>query len=141
MNESVRREKHDLLYVDQTLGRLAGAKVFTKLDANSGFWQIPLAQSSQEFTTFITPFGRYCCKRLPFGITSALEYYQKCMSGILDDLPVVLCLMDDVIIFSSSVEEHDARVRAVFCRLEDFDFDKCDFAKLSILSSWSHCVS
>ena len=55
LNESVMREKHDLPSVDQTLGRLAGAKVFTKLDANSGFWQIPLAPTSQELTTFITP--------------------------------------------------------------------------------------
>ena len=136
LNESVRREKHDLPSVNQTLGRLAGAKVFTKLDANSGFWQIPLAHSSQEFTTFITPFGRYCFKRLPFGIMSAPEYFRKRMSGILYDLPGVLCLMDDVIIFGSSVEEHDAREMAVFRRLEDnvvtLNFDKCDFAKSSI---------
>ena len=69
------RERHDMPSVDQTLGRLAGAKVFTKLDANSGFWQIPLAQASQELTTFITSFGRYCFRRLPFGITSALEHF------------------------------------------------------------------
>ena len=73
LNESVQREKHDLPSVDQTLGRLAGAKVFTKLDANSGFWQIPLSPSSEERTTFITLFGRYCFRRLPFGITSAPE--------------------------------------------------------------------
>ena len=57
LNESVMREKHDLPSVDQTLGRLAGSKVFTKLDANSGFWQIPQAPTSQELTTFITPFS------------------------------------------------------------------------------------
>ena len=58
LNESVHREKHDLPSGNQTLGRLAGAKVFTKLDANSGFWQKPLSPSSEELTTFITPFGR-----------------------------------------------------------------------------------
>ena len=46
LNESVMREKHDLPSVDQTLGVLAGANVFTKLDANSGFWQIPPAPTS-----------------------------------------------------------------------------------------------
>ena len=119
LNESVMREKHDLPSVDQTLGRLAGAKVFTKLDANSGFWQIPLAPTSQELTTFITPFGRYCFRRLPFGITSAPEHFQKRMHKVLGDLPGVLCMMADIIIFGESSEEHDARAGAVFRRLED----------------------
>ena len=57
LNESVKRERHPLPAVDQTLAQLAGANVFTKLDANSGFWQIPLAPSSALLTTFITPFG------------------------------------------------------------------------------------
>ena len=118
LNESVMREKHDLPSVDQTLGRLAGAKVFTKLDfGKSGFWQIPLAPTSQELLTFITPFGRYCFRRLPFGITSAPEHFQKRMHKVLEDLPGVLCMMDDIIIFGESSEEHDARVRAVFRRL------------------------
>ena len=46
LNESVCREKHPIPSVDQTLGQLAGAKYFSKLDANSGFWQIPLSQES-----------------------------------------------------------------------------------------------
>ena len=144
LNESVMREKHDLPSVDQTLGRLAGANMFTKLDANSGFWQIPLAPTSQELTTFITPFGRYCFRRLPFVITSAPEHFQKRMHKVLEDLPGVLCVMDDIIIFGESSEEHDARVRAVFRRLEDngvtLNFEMCEFAKSSI-TYLGHVVS
>ena len=66
LNESVLREVHPLPRVDETLAHLAGAKVFSKLDANSGFWQIPLATQSQNLTTFITPFGRYRFTKLPF---------------------------------------------------------------------------
>ena len=117
LNESVMREKHDLPSVDQTLCRLTGAKVFTKLDANSGFWQIPLAPTSQELTTFITPVGIYCFRRLQFGITSAPEHFQKRMYKVLEDLPGVLRMMDDIIIFGESSEEHDARLRAVSLRL------------------------
>ena len=76
LNESVKRERHPLPAVDQTLAQLAGAKVFTKLDANSGFWQIPLSPESALLTTFITPFGRYYFRRLPFGISSAPEHFQ-----------------------------------------------------------------
>ena len=66
LNQSVRRERHLMPAVDQTLAQLAGAKVFTKQDANSGFWQIPLSPESAPLTTFMTPFGRFCFHRLPF---------------------------------------------------------------------------
>ena len=132
LNESVLREKHDLPLVDQTLGQLAGAKI---LDANSSFWQIPLARASQELTTFINPFGRYYFERLPFGITSAPEHFQKRLNAILERLPGVLCMMD-IIIFGASSKQHDERVRAVFRRLDDngvtLNIDECEFAKSSI---------
>ena len=53
--EYVKRENHPLPAVDTTLGRLAGSRVFSKLDTNSGFWQIKLAWESRPLTTFITP--------------------------------------------------------------------------------------
>ena len=57
LNQSVCRERHPLPAVKQTLAQLAGARVFSKLDANSGFWQIPPSRDSALLTTFITPFG------------------------------------------------------------------------------------
>ena len=59
LNENVLREVYPMPHVDETLAFLAGAKVFSKLDANSGFWQVPLAESCRHLTTFITPFGQY----------------------------------------------------------------------------------
>lgn len=73
LNESVCRERHILPAVDDTLAQLKGASFFSKLDATSGFWQVPLHKESEPLTTFITPFGRYCFQRLPFGISSAPE--------------------------------------------------------------------
>ena len=77
LNESVLREVHPIPTVDDTLAQLSGASVFTKLDANSGFWQIPLDKKSQLLTTFVTPFGRYYFSKLPFGISSAPELFQR----------------------------------------------------------------
>jgi hypothetical protein len=74
LNESVRREFHALPKVDDNLAQLAGATVFSKLDANSGLWQVPLALDSRPLTTFITPFGRYWFNKLPFGISSVPEH-------------------------------------------------------------------
>ena len=76
LNECVQTEFHPLLHVEETVAQLTGAQVFTKLDANSSFWQIPLANKSRILTTFITPFGRYCFHKLPFGITSAPKLFQ-----------------------------------------------------------------
>ena len=59
LNESVLREVDPIPSVDETLDKLAGATVFTKLDANSGFWQIPLSEDSCLLTTFTTSFGRF----------------------------------------------------------------------------------
>ena len=54
------------------------------LDANCGFWQILLADSSRHLTTFITPYGRFCFNKLPFGISSSPEHFQRRMSDILE---------------------------------------------------------
>lgn len=136
LNESVRRERHPLPAVDQTLAQLAGAKTFSKLDANSGFWQIPLAPSSALLTTFITPFGRYHFRRLPFGISSAPEHFQRRMSEALSGLSGTVCLMDDILVHGTTREEHDERLRHVLQRLSSLGMtlnsEKCTFAQPSV---------
>ena len=87
LNESVLRENHPLPCVDYTLAQLAGANIFSKLDANSGIWQISLSPESRPLTTFITPFGRFWFNSgLPFGAASALEHFQKRMSQVFGNI-------------------------------------------------------
>ena len=136
LNASVRRERHVLPAVDQIVAQLSGVKVFTKLDANAGFWQIKLAENSVLYTTFIIPFGRFCFQRLPFGITSALEFFQKKMSCILADLRGVVCMMDDVLVHGSTHKEHDERLKAVLNKLQStgvtLNKEKCQFRKTRV---------
>ena len=91
--------------------------MFSKLDANSGFWQIPLSETSRALTTFITPFGRYHLNKFPFGISCAPELFQRRIYTILEGLEGMVCLMDDVLTFGSNKDEHDTRLRAVLQRL------------------------
>ena len=105
--QCVRREKHPLPAVESTMAQHAGAQVFTKLDANSGFWQKPLSPESALLTTFITPFERFCFYQLPFGITSAPEHFQWRMSKTLSGLSGVVCMIDDFLVHSKTQEEHD----------------------------------
>ena len=103
LNKSVLKERHPLPTVEQSLAQLTGAQVFSTLDANSGFWQIPLDEESALLKTFITPFG----------ITSAPEHIQRRMSEILADLNGVVCMIDDVLVYGETQEEHDRRLEKV----------------------------
>ena len=136
LNESVKRNRHILPSVKQSLAQLGGATVFSKLDANSGFWQVKLHPESALFTTFITPYGRFCFNRLPFGITSAPEYFQKRMSTILNGSEGVVNQTDDTLVHGKNRAEHDRRLAAVLKRLEEADVTwnrgKCEFAKSSV---------
>ena len=105
--------------VEQTLAQVGDAKYFSKLDANSGFWQIELAPESSKLTTFITPFGRYAFNHLPFGITSAPEHFQRKMSGILSDLDGAVCLIDDVLVYGKTEQEHDQHLKATLRRISE----------------------
>ena len=136
LNESVLREVHPLPEVDVTLAQLAGATTFSKLDANSGFWQIPLSEESRSFTTFITPFGRYAFNKLPFGISSAPEHFQHRMSQILAGQDGALCHMDDALIFGHTQQEHDSCLKAALTKIQaaglTLNADKCEFNKTEI---------
>ena len=116
LNDSVLREQYELPTIDQMLASLTGAHIFSKLDSNSGFYQIPLSPESMLLTTFTTLYRCFCYTRLPFGISSASEVYQKRMNDILHDLKGVLCLIDDILVFGKEKAEHDARLRAVLDR-------------------------
>jgi len=136
LNQSVHRERHPLPAVDQVLAQVSGAKLFSKLDANSGFWQVPLSPESALLTTFITPYGRYCFHRLPFGISSAPEHFQRRMSELLDGIPGVVCMIDDTLIHGRTREEHDSRLKQVLQRLQEagmtLNTEKCQFFRESV---------
>ena len=134
LNESVRRENYPLPSTDQQLAQLAGATVFTKLDCNSGFHQVPLDEDSQELTTFITPFGRFCFKRLPFGISSGPEVLYRIMLQLLSNIPGVICDIDDILVSGCTQQEHDQRQKEVLQRLEGAGVtlnDKCALSQVS----------
>ena len=117
LNENVCRETYPLPKIDALLGEIGKSTVFTKIDANSGFWQEKLAENSQLLTTFLTPFGRYCFQRLPFGLKSAPERFQKRMLNELEGLEGVMCIMDDILVHGKTQKEHDERLEAVLTRL------------------------
>lgn len=140
LNKAVKRERFILPTSEEMIAQLSGSIVFSSLDAASGFWQIPLDHDSQRLTTFITPYGRYCFKRLPFGITSAPEIFQRKMGEPLEGLQGVEVYMDDIIVFGRDMSEHSEHLQKVMERLESaslkLNTKKCMLRKTE-LHSWA----
>ena len=117
------------------LARIAGAKVFSKLDCNSEFYQIPLSNESMLLTSFTTPYDRWCYTQFLFGISSASEVYQRKMNDLLRDLDGVQCPIDDVLVYGKDKSEHDVRLRNIpdrFRRAKVTLNDKCEFGVTQI---------
>ena len=136
LNQSVLRERYIIPTREEVLSELSSAKVFTSLDGASGFWQIPLDKDSQKLTTFISPFGRYCFKRLHFGISSAPEIFQRRMSELLRDLEGVVVYLDDILVHGSDIVEHDKRLESVMRTINEaglkLNYQKCKFRQSEI---------
>ena len=77
LNKAIKRPHYPLPTIEDILPKLTNAKVFSVLDAQKGFWQIELDESSSFLTTFWTPFGRFRWLLMPFGISSAPEEFQR----------------------------------------------------------------
>ena len=86
---------------------LNGAKVFSKIDLNQGYHQLVLHPDSCAITTFSTLVGFRRYKRLSFGINSAAEIFHNTIRELLQDLPGVRNISDDIIVFAINVQEHD----------------------------------
>lgn len=133
LNVNIQRERFILPTLEDVTSKLLGARVFSCLDAASGFYQIPLEEASQDLTTFITPFGRFCFRRLPFGITSAPEIFMRKMVEVLDGLEGVFVYMDDVLVYGKDEAEHEYRLSKVLETLDhaglQLNREKCQFRK------------
>ena len=106
LNSALNRARFVLPTLEDAAPKFVGAQYFFQLDAASGSWQIPLHPDSANLTTFITPVGRFCFKRLPIGIMSTSEIFQCLMTDMLRNEGCEV-IMDDVIVFGRSAEEHD----------------------------------
>ena len=119
LNEAVKREYYPMKTVEDVLTRLPDAKIFSTLDATSGFWKIPLDEESSFLTCFNTPFGRYRFKRLPFGIKSAPEVYQRVMEELFGGIEGCEVIADDLMVWGRNNEEHDQRLKKVLDRARE----------------------
>lgn len=108
LNAVTIRDTYPLPRMDDCIDSLGEAKIFSTLDANWGYWQIPIAEEDRDKTTFTSHVGTYRWKRMPFGLMNAPSTFQRALDMILSAYNWQTCLvyLDDIIIFSKDYESH-----------------------------------
>ena len=124
LNSVTKADTFPLSRIDDLLDQLGKAKFFTTLDMASGYWQIRVHPDSQEKTPFVTPQGLYEFWVMPFGLCNAPAVFQRFMQQVLQGLnpqegpDFVSVYLDDVLIFSETLDEHLEHLQLVISRVE-----------------------
>ncbi|UYV80790.1 hypothetical protein LAZ67_19001745 [Cordylochernes scorpioides] len=138
VNELISSDVHPLPRIEDILDRLARAKYFSTADVSSAYWQVPIHPSSRPLLAFATLEGLYQPTRLPFGLKTSPQIYERAMNRILQrhGLDCVAHYFDDFVIFSETLEEHQNHLRQffAFCEAEklQLNFAKCEFYRQTI---------
>jgi hypothetical protein len=139
LNKVTIKNKYPVPLVQDLMDRLSGASVFTKLDLRSGYWQVRIAEGDEHKTTCVTRYGSYKFLVMPFGLTNAPATFCNLMNDVLyeflDDFVVVY--LDDIVVFSRSMNEHVVHLSRVLSRLREHKLfvkrEKCEFASAEIM--------
>ena len=138
LNTATIRNRYPLPRVDELFDKLQGAKYFSKIDLRSGYYQIQMAEEDVQKTAFTSRHGHYEWLVMPMGLTNAPAVFMALMENIFrEELDTyVNCFLDDVMIFSKTLEEHRIHVNNVFKKLEEKKLyvkkSKCEFVKTEV---------
>jgi hypothetical protein len=138
LNKMTIKNKYPLPRIDELMDRLLGSKWFSKIDLRSGYHQVRIAEEDIHKTAFSTRYGHYEFLVLPFGLTNAPATFMNLMQDVfhehLDEFVIVF--LDDILVYSKSVEEHAKHLKLVLQKLRDNKLygklSKCEFAKEEI---------
>jgi transposase InsO family protein len=120
--------------VKANLSLMAGSRYFTLLDIENAYWNIPIREEDKDKTGFVTPFGSFRYEKMAFGLSGAPSTFQRVMDAMLVGLRdvEVLVYLDDLLLFSETIEDHVRKMRLVFERVREANFKlsvaKCTFA-------------
>ena len=131
LNKAIKREHYPMNSIEDISTRLHGSKVFSTLDANSGYFQVKLSDESSDLTTFNSPFGRFKYLRMPMGAKCSAEIFQREMMNVFSDLDGVEVVVDDILVHGRTWDEHNDRLAKVLERARKVNL-KLNYAKSQI---------
>ena len=144
LNTVTTPDRYSIPLISDLTARLHGRRVFGKVDLVKGYHQIPVAEQDVPKTAITTPFGTFEYVRMPFGLKNAGQTFQRMMDEVLGDLDFLFVYMDDVLVASRSMEEHEGHFRELFRRLAARDLvvspTKCQYGR-SKIEFLGHVVS
>ena len=117
LNAHMKNDSCPLPRIQEALESLVGTDHFSYLDLKSRFWQIKMDEASKQYTAFtVGNLGFFECDRMPFGLCNAPVTFQWPMQSCMGELNLIYCLiyLDDLIVFSQTVEEHLHQLRVIF---------------------------
>lgn len=138
LNLQTVKDAYALPRLDDTFTALSGSKWFSTLDLKSGYYQIEVAESDKPKTAFVCPLGFWEFNRMPQGVTNAPSTFQRLMERCMGDINLkeVVVFLDDLIVFSKTLQEHEARLMKVLERLKEYGLklspEKCKFFQSSV---------
>ncbi|CAK1595436.1 unnamed protein product [Parnassius mnemosyne] len=136
LNEKTISDKYPIPNISDVLDKLGNCQYFTTLDLASGFYQVEMNPSDIPKTAFNVEHGHFEFLRMPMGLKNSPSTFQRVMDNVLRDLQNTVCLvyLDDIIVFSTSLQEHMVNLEKVFQKLRESNFkiqmDKSEFLKL-----------
>ncbi|XP_047987137.1 uncharacterized protein LOC125226991 [Leguminivora glycinivorella] len=144
LNAITTPDVYPLPRIDDLLHNAKRTPFMSTIDLRAGYWQIKVKDEDQAKTSFVTPFGMYLFLRMPFGLRNAPATFQRLMDGFRISLSHIklLVYLDDLIIMSTSFEQHLKDLQDVFARLKEYNLtanrEKCNFcvAKIKYLGHY-----
>ncbi|KAG7297303.1 hypothetical protein JYU34_019262 [Plutella xylostella] len=139
LNEITTDDKFPLPNITDLLDKLGKSIYFSTIDLASGYHQVEVLERDRKKTAFSTQNGHYEFTRMPFGLKTAPATFQRAMNNVLRGLHNIHCMvyLDDVIIFSASLQEHIHKLKTVFQRLRESNLkvqlDKTEFLCKEVL--------